>query len=38
MVLIVEVCKATRLLHDRLKSKFFILFHDFVCTWAQNRP
>ena len=38
MVLIIEACETTHLLHDRLKSKFSILFRDFDCTWAQKRP
>ena len=38
MVLIIEVCEAIRLLHDRLKRKFSILFREFDCTWAQKRP
>ena len=38
MVLIIEACEAIRLLHDRLKHEFSILFREFDCTWAQKRP
>ena len=38
MVLIIEACEAIRLLHDRLKREFAILFREFDCTWAQKRP
>ena len=34
MVLIIEACEAIRLLHDRLKHEFSILFREFDCTWA----
>ena len=36
MVLIIEACEATCLLHDCLESRFSI-FCDFDCTWAQKR-
>ena len=38
MVLIIEACEAIRLLHDRLKHEFSILFCEFDCTWAQKHP
>ena len=38
MVLISEACKVIRLVYDRLKREFSILFREFDCTWAQKCP
>ena len=36
MVLIIEVCEAIRLLHDRLKREFSILFVSFTALGHKN--
>ena len=38
MILIIEACEAIRLLYNRLKREFSILFREFHRNWAQKRP